>query len=56
MTATAKAVRVAHFDLPALPFAYDALEPKIEYRRLVEAKLSALGVAAPARAPSGAPK
>ena len=34
MTATAKAVRVAHFDLPALPFAYDALEPVISKETL----------------------
>ena len=34
MTATAKAVRVAHFDLPALPFDYDALEPVISKETL----------------------
>jgi superoxide dismutase, Fe-Mn family len=34
MTATAKAVRVAHFDLPALPYAYDALEPVISKETL----------------------
>jgi predicted negative regulator of RcsB-dependent stress response len=34
--------------------AYAAMDPKIEYRRLVEAKLGALGVAPPADAASGA--
>jgi Fe-Mn family superoxide dismutase len=34
MTATAKAVRVAHFDLPKLPYAYDALEPVISKETL----------------------
>jgi Fe-Mn family superoxide dismutase len=34
MTATAKAVRVARFDLPALPYAYDALEPVISKETL----------------------
>ena len=34
MTATAKAVRVAHFDLPELPYAYDALEPVISKETL----------------------
>jgi Fe-Mn family superoxide dismutase len=34
MTATAKAVRIAHFDLPALPYAYDALEPVISKETL----------------------
>jgi Fe-Mn family superoxide dismutase len=34
MTATAKAVRVAHFDLPALPFDYDALAPVISKETL----------------------
>jgi len=34
MTATARAVRVAHFDLPALPYAYDALEPVISKETL----------------------
>jgi superoxide dismutase, Fe-Mn family len=34
MTATAKAVRVAHFDLPALPFEYDALAPVISKETL----------------------
>ena len=36
--------------------AYAALDPKVEYRRLVEAKLSALGVAPAAGAASGAAK
>ena len=34
MTATAKAVRVAHFDLPPLPYAYDALQPVISKETL----------------------
>ena len=34
MTTTAKAVRVAHFDLPALPYGYDALEPVISKETL----------------------
>ena len=34
MTATARAVRAAHFDLPALPYAYDALEPVISKETL----------------------
>ena len=34
MTATAKAVRVAHFDLAPLPYAYDALEPVISKETL----------------------
>jgi Fe-Mn family superoxide dismutase len=34
MTATAKAVRVARFDLPPLPYAYDALEPVISKETL----------------------
>ena len=33
-TSTARAVRVAHFDLPALPYAYDALEPVISKETL----------------------
>jgi len=33
-TTTARAVRVAHFDLPALPYAYDALEPVISKETL----------------------
>jgi predicted negative regulator of RcsB-dependent stress response len=36
--------------------AYAATDPKVEYRRLIEAKLSALGVAPPAAAASGASK
>jgi Fe-Mn family superoxide dismutase len=34
VTATAKAVRVAHFDLPALPYPYEALEPVISKETL----------------------
>jgi predicted negative regulator of RcsB-dependent stress response len=34
--------------------AYDAMEPKADYRRLVEAKLTALGAAPPVMAASGA--
>ena len=34
MPTTARAVRVAHFDLPALPYAYDALEPVISKETL----------------------
>ena len=34
MTATAKAVRVAHFDLPPLPYPYEALEPVISKETL----------------------
>jgi Fe-Mn family superoxide dismutase len=34
MTATARAVRVAHFDLPALPYPYEALEPVISKETL----------------------
>jgi Fe-Mn family superoxide dismutase len=34
MTSTARAVRVAHFDLPKLPYAYDALEPVISKQTL----------------------
>jgi Fe-Mn family superoxide dismutase len=34
MTATARAVRVAHFDLPPLPYAYEALEPVISKETL----------------------
>jgi predicted negative regulator of RcsB-dependent stress response len=34
--------------------AYAAIDPKVEYRRLVEAKLSALGVAPPSATASGA--
>jgi predicted negative regulator of RcsB-dependent stress response len=34
--------------------AYAAMDPKVEYRRLVEAKLSALGVAPPSATASGA--
>src|SRR5215470_12276456 len=34
MTATARAVRVAHFDLPELPYPYEALEPVISRETL----------------------
>lgn len=36
--------------------AYATMDPKIEYRRLIEAKLSALGVAPPAASASGVAK
>jgi Fe-Mn family superoxide dismutase len=34
MSTTARAVRVAHFDLPPLPYGYDALEPHISKETL----------------------